>query len=79
MKMYDLRVSTASDIGYPVKSYKNFTVTTTVTPQGPIVSVNYTSTPVKGDFPILTKRTSQCCRENNGHIRSKQVIIPPTR
>ena len=75
MKMYDLRVSTASDIGYPVKSYKDFTVAT----QGQTVRVNYTSTPVKGDFPILTRRTSQCCREQNGHIRSKQIIIPPTR
>lgn len=75
MRMYDLRVSTASDIAYPIKSYKNFTADI----QGTSININYTSTPVKGEFPILVRRTSQCCRENNGHIRSKQVIIPPTR
>jgi hypothetical protein len=75
MRMYDLRVSTASDIAYPIKSYKNFTVNV----ENNNTEINYTSTPINGNFPILTRRTSQCCRENNGHIRSKQVIIPPTR
>lgn len=34
---------------------------------------------VTGDFPILVKGVSQCCRENNGHIRSKTVIIPTSK
>ncbi len=77
--MYDLKVSVPSDVGYPVKSYNNFTVTSQIVLGQERKIVTYTSNQVKGEYPILVNKVSQCCREYNGHIRSKKVIIPPTR
>lgn len=34
-------------------------------------SINYF-----GDFIIQNSGTSKCCKEENGHIRIKKVIIP---
>jgi hypothetical protein len=66
-RFYDLKIKTPSDFvrkqSYSLRG--NFGVS------GISGNIKYF-----GDFVIQNSGTSQCCKEENGHIRIKKIIIP---